>query len=153
LPNSLLLYGVQASGSFVYPQMAHTDVLRSPSEELLSPYKLLVAVLIREYTRLRRELTTDPLKTLKAGSLAKEKERDDCKNYLVKHGIELEELVVSAKESFDTLRLLQHLARSPERNFTSLISLIRLVIIKPHFLLFRRVVELLRRDDPEEIAR
>ncbi|OQV21805.1 hypothetical protein BV898_04380 [Hypsibius exemplaris] len=133
--------------------MAHIDsILKGRPAEILSPYKLIVAVLIREYIRLRRELCPD-LFSPKMTSLAKEKERDECRNYVTRNSIDLDNFALSAKEAFDTLRLLQHLARSPERSFSCLIYIIRRVLNKAHFLLFQRVIELFKKDDQDEIAR
>lgn len=134
--------------------MAPTEnLLKNRPEEILTPYKLLVTVLIREYIRLRRELLPLESSLPKLHSAAKEKERDDCKNYLSRHDCELDEFAMSAKEAFDSVRLLQHLVRTPERSFISLIGLIRLVFTAPHLLLFRRVVELFRRDDQDEVSK
>ena len=127
--------------------------LKSRPEDTLTPYKLLVTVLIREYTRLRRELSQSDAALPKSLSSAKEKEREDCRNFISRHGLELEEFSMSAKEAFDTMRLLQHLVRSPERSLISLIGLIRLVLTRPHLLLFRRVVELFRREEQDEVSR
>ncbi|GAV03668.1 hypothetical protein RvY_14062 [Ramazzottius varieornatus] len=119
--------------------------------EVLHPYNFLVAVLVTEYFRCRRELQKDR-DGPKSGT-AKDKEVHDCRAYLLRHGIDMLCWCMSSKETFDTLRTLQHLCRSPQRDFTSLMSLIRLAIVKPHFLLVKRVIEMLRREDHDDISR
>lgn len=119
--------------------------------EVLHPYNFLVAVVVTEYFRCRRDLQKER-DGAKSGT-GKEEELDDCRAYLLRHGIDMLCWSMSSKETFDTLRMLQHLCRSPQRDFTSLMSLIRLAIVKPHFLLLKRVIEMLRREDHDDISR